>query len=313
MSIRTHMAMPPKFRSEIFAGDRHHRSCSCARGAGSSGTCEECHRSGLQQSSWRQDTPGDERAGELPKTDAWRAPPGGTHDFRNLAVFPPHRDTTPSYQAPGDAGTPAPPAPAPAAAGLGTGAISGGVKGLTMNVTGKFTPCTDCKDGLEVIQVFWGTRRTDGVKVGKTTTTFPPLAADYDTFVDGGKNSPGGAVYTGDHPYYIGRPDLPKSYGYVGGQGSAGSVSGCSANPTDAPGAAALHQEAYFETVFACLNFQGGGKDKLIDSFQWGFTGLGKTFKPSPYSSATDIVKNSTPTAKFLATLKADYSGYSFV
>jgi hypothetical protein len=282
----------------------------CAEGVGA--RCPECERSSLRRSSW--DTGASRQAAEA--TEEGAAPvvarSGASHNFGNISVLP-HRGAPPSYQDDGGAPAPAPPVPVPAATGLGTGAISGGVKGLTMDVTGKYTPCTDCKDGLEAIQVFWGTRRTDGVKVGKTTTAFPPLAADYDTFVDGGKNSPGGAVYTGDHPYYIGRPDLPKSYGYVGGQGSAGSVTGCTDNPRDVPGAATLHQEAYFETAFVCLNYQGAGKDKIMDSFQWGFVDLGKTFKPSPYTTATDIVKRSTPTDKFFDTLKADYSGYAFV
>jgi hypothetical protein len=120
-------------------------------------------------------------------------------------------------------------------------------------------------------------------------------------------------VYTGNHPYYVGRPDLPKSYGYVGGQGSAGSMSGCTANPTDAPGAVALHNEAYFETSIACLNYQGTGSDKLMDTFKWGWTGLGTTFKPSPVSNGNSMETAATPSAKFEETLKADYPGYSHV
>jgi hypothetical protein len=212
-----------------------------------------------------------------------------------------------------DGGAPAAPPPAaPAAATRPSGSISGGVSGITMNVTGDYTPCAACGDGLEAIQVFWGTRRTDGVQVGVHQTVFPPLAATFDSFVDGGLNSPGGATYSGNHPYYIGRPSLPASYGYNTAMGSAGSVTGCVDNPQDVPGAARLHDQAYFETAFVCLNFNGSGSDKLLDSFQWGFTGRGTTFKPSPYSSQTAIVNLSAPSAKFQETLRADYSGYSF-
>jgi len=319
MNTQIYRGAAPAPHAALGVGNLPHRSCACARTERAGASCPECQGSSLRRSSWHPGAFRQVNGVDLESAGAGRAVlaarPGAAYDFGNLPVFPRLRGAMPAYQGDGGAPSPAPPvsAPAPAATGLGAGAISGGVKVLTMDVTGKYTPCTDCADGLEAIQVFWGTRRTDGVKVGKTTTAFPPLAADYDTFVDGGKNSPGGAVYTGDHPYYIGRPDLPKSYGYVGGQGSAGRVAGCTANPTDTPAAATLHQEAYFETAFVCLNYQGAGKDKIMDSFQWGFVDRGKTFKPSPYLTATDIVKHSTPTDKFLETLKSDYSGYSLV
>jgi hypothetical protein len=209
----------------------------------------------------------------------------------------------------------APAAPAaPAATGLSAASISGGVTGLNMNVTATFSTCSDCTDGLEAIQVFWGTRRLDGVQVGTYTTVFPPLAATYDSFVDGGRNSPGGAVYSGNHPYYIGRPSLPPSYGYNPRQGGAGSVSGCTVNVTDTPAAARLHDQAFFETAFVCLNHRGSGKDKLLESFNWGFVDRGATYKPNPRTSRTSGLQiNSSPSDKFTETLGADYSGYSYV
>src|SRR5207302_6010596 len=157
---------------------------------------------------------------------------------------------------------------------------------------------------LEGVQVFGGTRRTDGVQVGTFTTVFPPLAAVYDSFVDGGRNSPGGAVYSGDHPYYIGRPDLPARYGYVGGQGSAGTVAGCVANPVDVPAAATLHDQAFFETAIVCLNYKGSGSDKLLESFKWGFVDRGATYKPNPRTGQTSgLDKYSAPTSEFKETL----------
>ncbi|MEY8760247.1 eCIS core domain-containing protein [Chryseobacterium tongliaoense] len=194
---------------------------------------------------------------------------------------------------------------------ISPGNITGGVTGLRMNVTSTYSSCGACRDGLEAIQVFWGTRRTDGVQVGTHQTVFPPLAATYDSFVDGGINSPGGATYSGNHPYYIGLPALPSSYGYNPSMGSAGSASGCTVNPEDAPSAARLHDEAYFETAFVCLNYLGTNHDKLLESFKWGFANRGTTFKSSPTNAAGGgIVTASSPSTEFLNTLAADYPGY---
>jgi hypothetical protein len=196
--------------------------------------------------------------------------------------------------------------------GTGAATISGGISGIVMDVKVTYADCTDCKDGLEAIQVFWGTRRTDSVQVGKHTTVFPPLATTYDTFVDGGKNSPGGAVYSGDHPYYMGRADLPAKYGYIPAQKSAGTFSGCTINVKDAPGAVSLHDQAYFETAIVCLNFDGTGTDKVQDAFKWGFTGKGASYLSSPVGGkASGLETSTTPSAKFEETLKADYPGYT--
>jgi Domain of unknown function (DUF4157) len=217
------------------------------------------------------------------------------------------------YQsAPPVVGGAGPPAPAvPSATGLGTGSVSASVSGITFTATGTFSPCSACNDGLEVIQVFWGTQRTDGVQVGTYQTVFPPLAATFDSFVDGGRHSPGGAVYSGNHPYYIGRPDLPKSYGYNPGMGGAGSVSGCTARPADTPGAVALHKEAYFETAFVCLDHGGSGKDTVMNAIQWGFTDFGTVKKAHPRTFASGPTNNSSPSSEFEKTLKADYPSYS--
>jgi hypothetical protein len=167
-------------------------------------------------------------------------------------------------------------------------------------------------DGFEAIQVFWGTQRTDGVQVGQFQRAFPPLAATYDSFVDGGRDSPGGATYSGEHPYYIGRPDLPASYGYNSSMGSAGSASGCVVSPSDAPAAAALHQEAYFETAFVCLNFRGSGEDEITKSVQWGFDQLGTVPKAHPRTTDPGPIVRGSPSAEFGDTLRADYPAYPF-
>lgn len=272
---------------------------------GCQGRCSSC--SGARERSKRAAQPG---MPYLRGPDQTRSPFGyrydpapGAADFRRESGLGAYsKDAGAGDAGAGDAGAPS---------GLGSATPSVSWSGLNFSATGTFTPCTDCRDGLEAIQVFWGTRRTDGVQVGTFQRSFPPLTAVYDSFVDGGLNSPGGATYSGNHPYYIGRPDLPASYGYNSAQGSAGSVSGCTAAPSDAPGAAALHQEAYFETVFVCLNYAGTGKDKLMNAVKWGFNNLGAQHKASPYSSSTSALVSSSPSSEFEATLQADYPAYS--
>jgi len=179
-----------------------------------------------------------------------------------------------------------------------------------MNVGVSFSSCGDCDDGLEAIQVAWATGGPS--RVGTQRTYFPPFAAEYDAFVDGGRNSPGGATYTGDHPYYIGRPDLPASYGWVPAQGSAGSVTGCRANPQDTPTAALAWDRAFFETSIVCLK-QKGGNDRLLNSFSWGFVNFGTVFQPDIWSGGTRTIQtHSTPTPNFIQILRADYPAYSF-
>jgi hypothetical protein len=202
-------------------------------------------------------------------------------------------------------------APAPAPSGLGSATPAVTWSGLSFSATATYSPCTDCKDGLEAIQVAWAAGGPS--KVGKFTTVFPPLSTSYDSFVDGGLNSPGGATYSGNHPYYIGRSSLPASYGYNPAMGSAGSVSGCTVNPTDTPTAAGAWKEAYFETVMVCLNYQSKGKDKLMDSVRWGFTDFGKVHRAGPTDASTTAQVASAPTSDFKATLAADYPSYSFV
>ncbi len=186
--------------------------------------------------------------------------------------------------------------------------VTGGVSGLTMSVTSK-TPGCACADGLEAIQVFWGTPRTDGVVVGKKSVT--RHGKTWHTFVDGGLNSPGGAVYNG-FPFYMGRSDLPATYGYNAAQGSAGSTSGCDITVTDTPGAVRIHDEAYFETAIMCLG-AGSGLDTVLDVFKWGFTAKGTKYKTSPGTGgkASGLETYSATSADFEATLKSDYPSYS--
>jgi hypothetical protein len=202
-------------------------------------------------------------------------------------------------------------APPPRSAGLGSATPTVTLSGLDFSATATYSPCSDCTDGLEAIQVAWA---RDGVRsLGANKAVFPPLAAPYDTFVDGGRYSPAGALYKGDHPYYIGRDDLPASYGYTASMFGGGTVSGCMANATDMPTAANLWSEIFFETVFVCLNYQGGGKDKLLDSVKWGFTDFGKGYSAEPRLPNVDVIVSSEPSTEFKNTLSADYPSYSYV
>jgi hypothetical protein len=197
--------------------------------------------------------------------------------------------------------------PQPRSTGLGSTTPTFTLSGLSFSATATYSPCTDCVDGLEAIQVVWA---TGGVgHLGKHTTAFPPLAAVYHTFVDGGRNGPDGPGYAGSHPYYIGRDDLPASYGFLGA-GCAGWVSGCTVSAKDVPTASTSWDEAYFETAFVCLNYQGKGKDKLLDSVKWGFAS-GKN-RADPRVPGADIIVSSEPSSEFEATLKADYPDYSY-
>jgi len=290
--------------------------CSCAGSCGNCSRASHTHRSLGETVSSRgtsSERPvagspfgyGVDRGGGLPSVARAEPQSGASFRFSANAGFrgDPAIGTFGKDAGAGDAGAPA--------SGLGAATPAVTWTGLDFDAKATYTPCTDCKDGLEAVQVAWGAGGPS--HVGKAKATFAPLLQIYDTFVDGGVNSPGGATYNADHPYYIGRSDLPASYGYKPAQGSAGSVSGCTVNPTDRPTAATVFKEAYFETVMVCLNYQGTGKDKLMNAVQWGFTDFGKTHRVSPTDPATAASVTSSPSSDFENTLKADYPSYSHV
>lgn len=184
----------------------------------------------------------------------------------------------------------------------------GGLSGLTLDVTFEAPKAKDCCDGLQVIQVFWGTRRKDGKKIGVQTTAVG--GKNYDTMVDGGKNSPyaaakGSAAQPGK-PYYL-TPDEVKN----GVDLEKGTV-----NIYDRPTAVKLHDEGYFETVIVCVNYKKSGKDKVLKAFKWGWTNCGKTYRSSKGDGAKDknkLEQHNTASAEFMETLKGGYPDYKLI
>jgi hypothetical protein len=190
----------------------------------------------------------------------------------------------------------------------GTTPTTGGLSGISLDVT--FSVTGQPAAGLQVVQVFWGTRRSDSVQVGKMTWT--ENSKTYDAFVDGGKNSPyvvlaGNPPAHATMPYYLTATEVANQVTF---SKDAGTV-----RITDAPGAAALHDEAYFETAVVAINHDGTGKDKILQAFDWGWTGKGTT---STVGKGTQIagkdsginVKSSV-SSRFDNIVKNDYSTYT--
>ena len=184
---------------------------------------------------------------------------------------------------------------------------TGGVSGLTLDVT--FSASGVPATSLQVIQVFWGTRRSDAKQVG--TLTWTENSKTYDGFVDGGKNSPyvtegGNPPAHATMPYYLTAAEVANQVTF---SKDAGTV-----RIYDAPGAVALHDEAYFETAVVAINHKASGKDKVLQAFDWGWTGKGTT---STVGKGTQIagkdsginVKSSV-SSRFESIVKNDYSTY---
>jgi hypothetical protein len=181
--------------------------------------------------------------------------------------------------------------------------VEGGVKGHVFDVTCTIEKC-EC-DGLQAIQVFYGTRRKDGLKVGSKQITKD--GTTYDCFVDGGKESPyvklaGNPAAHPTKPYYL-TPDELKKW-----------VDDCkSIRCYDQPAAVVAHEEAYFETAIICINYQKSGKDKVIKVFRWGWRNFGKDFKSRPGPDAKDTMEESdTVSQEFKDIVKGDYPDYAY-
>lgn len=186
---------------------------------------------------------------------------------------------------------------------LGAGGISGLVLDASFDVSN--TPATT----LQIIQVFWGTRRTDGLVVGKYS--FKKGKKTYDGFVDGGVNSPFALAGSPAHPtepYYLTPGELASQVTFTKDTGSI--------RVYDRPGAVAFHEEAFFETGIVAVNYKGKGKDKLLKVFKWGWKDLGKkpihgkgiklggkstgiSLKGSFSSTSKKIIANDYPNFKF--------------
>lgn len=186
---------------------------------------------------------------------------------------------------------------------------AGGRAGLTLDVT--FSVTDTPAAGLQVIQTFMGTRRTDGLQVG--TYSWKSGAQTWDAFVDGGKNSPyvtlgGNAAAHATQPYYLTADEVASQVKF---DGKAGTV-----RIYDVPGAVAMHEEAHFETAVVAVDHKASKKDKVLKVFKWGW--LGKGTKPTVAKgteiagapSGISVIGDVTP--EFKNIVKHDYPKYDF-
>ena len=134
-------------------------------------------------------------------------------------------------------------------------------------------------DGLQVIQTVAGSNPRFKTKLRGS-------------FVDGGLHSPWGGVVPGK-PYY-------NEGGIVY---NSKSMSG-SVDIYDAPLAQLNFKTLSFETAIIAINYNGTGSDKVLASFQWGFTNYG-----TPTTNVISLQPNVS--AQFLSILKNDYPNYS--
>ncbi len=134
-------------------------------------------------------------------------------------------------------------------------------------------------DGLQVIQTVAGSNPRFKTKLRGS-------------FVDGGLHSPWGGVVSGK-PYY-------NEGGIVY---NSKSMSG-SVDIYDAPLAQLNFKTLSFETAIIAINYNGTGSDKVLASFQWGFTNYG-----TPTTNVISLQPNVS--AQFLSILKNDYPNYS--
>jgi hypothetical protein len=72
----------------------------------------------------------------------------------------------------------------------------------------------------------------------------------------------------------------------------------------DAPLAQLNFKTLSFETAIIAINYNGTGSDKVLASFQWGFTNYG-----TPTTNVISLQPNVS--AQFLSILKNDYPNYS--
>jgi hypothetical protein len=186
---------------------------------------------------------------------------------------------------------------------------AGGLTGINLDVT--FTVSGTPAAGLQIVQTFMGTRRSDGVQVG--TYTWKTGGVTWDAFVDGGKNSPfvtlaGNSPAHATRPYYLTSTEVANQVTWDKDHGTI--------ETTDAPGAAALHDEAHFETAVVAIDAGGGHSDKVLQAFKWGWTGKGTKpdiAKGTKIAGAdSGIQVSSSVSAGFKNIVKHDYPSYHF-
>lgn len=149
-----------------------------------------------------------------------------------------------------------------------TKATSGGITGITLDVTFGVSR-TKC-DGLQAVQVWWGSKSTIGVGVGKMK--FSEGDTDYEAFVDGGMNSPwvtlsGEAPAHATKPYYLTADEVASQVTWDGENGTI--------RVYDQPTAVVHFDAMNFETAIVAVNHDGKGTDKVLKVFTWGWHAQG--------------------------------------
>lgn len=190
---------------------------------------------------------------------------------------------------------------------LGAGGIAGLVLDATFNVEN--TPCKT----LQIVQVFWGTPENAiaGMAIGKNK--FSKGKKKYDSFVDGGINSPyvtstGNAPAHATEPYYLTGAEHASQVVF---NKDAGSI-----RVYDRPSAVVHFDEAIFETAVVAVDYKGKGKDKVLKVFRWGWKNKGadaihgKGIKLNGAPTGISMKGGFSGTAKQI--ISNDYPNYTF-
>jgi hypothetical protein len=190
-----------------------------------------------------------------------------------------------------------------------TKATSGGITGITLDVTHSVAR-TKC-DGLQAVQVWWGSDSKIGVPVGQLK--FEEGGTDYEAFVDGGVFSPwvtlsGEQPAHASKPYYLTADEVDTQ---VTWDGEAGTI-----RVYDQPTAVVHFDEMNFETAIVAINHDGKGTDKVLKVFTWGWSAQGTvpTHAKGDKIDAKDsgIKTQSGVSATWQKIVTADYPDYKY-
>jgi hypothetical protein len=180
---------------------------------------------------------------------------------------------------------------------------------VLLSITFAVSPCDDVLEKLQVIQVFWATRRFDDTQVGRLE--LPLGATTFDACVDAGRNSPA-VLLQGREPAH---PTKPYFYS---AERLKEEVYGCHVRLNDRPDAVRLHRISEFETAIVLIDFDGQGTDRILAAYRWGYT-CGSPRNDPEYShqrvggAPVDFPDEAPRTsAVFKAIVADDYPDYKF-
>jgi len=180
---------------------------------------------------------------------------------------------------------------------------------VQLAITFAVSPCELAAGHLQVIQVFWATRRFNGQQVGNVL--LHKDGVDYDACVDAGIFSPavtlqGQLAAHQTKPYFYSADRLTDE------------AYGCYIRLSDRPDAVRLHGISEFETAIMFTDFEGTGADRVLASYRWGYTcaalGQDPEYSHVPLGGAEiDFPDEGAATsAEFKAIVGHDYPDYRF-